>query len=112
MRKWLLGLFLLAASGVVFGQGLTVVKTCPSPQSAGSSFTCSFTVTNDGGDTVRALTYTNTVPFPGGSDSNPICEIFPGSGNVTALAPTQSCSGTISETAPSCANGFYSDRLT
>jgi hypothetical protein len=92
----------------------------PAPVPPGTVFECTFVIQNlDPNNNVISLSVTDTVPFPGGSPFPVPCFLLdPNSGlptgsPVTTLAPsgtidpasgihTDTCGGTISQTAPDC----------
>jgi hypothetical protein len=110
MKRWvLISLLPLAVVFDVraqFTTGLNISKTCPStPVAPGSVFTCTFSVTNlDAANSVTSLAVTNTVPFPAGSPAAVPCT--QASVPVSVLGPngtaTDTCTGSIDETAPAC----------
>ena len=96
--------------------GLTVTKTCPGTAAPGSTFNCTFSVQNaDVQHGVINMTFTNTVPFPGGTPTSTTC--LQGGVAVTSLgvngSGTDTCGGTVTETAPGCTatNVFLVDQV-
>jgi hypothetical protein len=100
--------------GATTGMGIT--KSCPATVPPGSAFQCTFTVQNlDPVGSVTSLAVTNQVPFPGGPIAPTACN--QGGSPVTTLGPngtpTDTCNGTIDETAPPCgaADAFFTDQI-
>jgi hypothetical protein len=112
---------LALAPAAVFAQnhttGLPVTKSCPPTADSGSSYNCTFTVTNaDNQHGVINLVVQNTLPFPGGIATTVDC--LQGGSAVTTLGAsgsgTESCGGTIPETAPincTASNIFNQDQV-
>lgn len=116
----LLSVVFFAAPDSALGQhttGFNASKTCPlQPVPAGSSFNCTFSITNqDPQHGVINLAVTNQVPFPGGPITPVSCT--QNGSPVTTLGAagtvTDTCTGTIPETAPACGpqNIFFSDHI-
>src|SRR5947209_5881047 len=92
-----------------------VTKTCPpTPQTAGVTFQCSYSISNQTATTITGITVTNKVPC----DNPPVCT--GSTSNVitpcaTTLQPAgnpgSSCSGQLDETAGSCNVGTLTDFL-
>ena len=104
---FLLAVAFLGSAGSLLGQvttGLGAHKGCPPSVPPGSAFQCTFTVHNEGNGAVTNLVVTNQVPFPGGPITPQNCN--QGGIPVTSLGafgtPTDTCTGTIDETAPAC----------
>ena len=110
MKKWLVPLFLFAAAEAASGQWLDVTKTCDTSATTGGTINCSFSVENlNLSVPTTSLVVTNTVPFPGGTATIVQCKV--GGVPTSIIGPGQSCFGTFTETAPSCANGTFDDQL-
>jgi hypothetical protein len=115
----LLSFAVLGSPASVFGQiatGFDLEKTCPStPVDPGSSFDCTYSLTNQGTNGVVNLAVTNQAPFPGG----PIVPIdcLQAGNPVVALGPngsaTDTCTGSAQETAPACGSTtiFFVDEI-
>jgi hypothetical protein len=97
--------------------GLPVTKSCPPTADSGTSYQCTFTVTNaDDQHGVNNLVVTETAPFPGGTGVTVDC--LQGGNPVTSLgfagSGTESCGGSIDITAPincSASNTFNQDQI-
>jgi hypothetical protein len=104
----LLAVVFLASPDSLFAQqvtGFNLQKTCPTvPVAPNSSFQCTYSLTNQGTNGVNNLVVTNQVPFPGG----PVVPIDCNQAGspVTSLGaagtPTDTCTGSMTETAPPC----------
>jgi hypothetical protein len=85
--------------------GFNLLKTCPTtPVAPNSTFTCTYSLTNQGTNGVNNLVVTNQVPFPGGPVT-PIDCLQSGSPVASLGAsgtPTDTCTGSMQETAPPC----------
>jgi hypothetical protein len=116
-----IGALALFGSGVAVAQthgtGMTVTKTCPDPTmpvAQGAAYQCSFAVTNSGDidHGVANLAVTNTYPWisAGNPGNGPTVAVpcMQGGVPVTALgiagSGTQTCTGTVDETAPDDCN--------
>jgi len=102
--------------GILATTGLNVSKTCPTTVTSGQAFSCTFSVQNlDNAGTVINLDVTNQVPFPGGATVAVPCN--QGGSPVTTLGlngtPTDTCTGSIDETAPPCggSDAFFTDKV-
>jgi slime mold repeat-containing protein len=115
-----LGALALAPAGVfaqVHTTGLPVTKSCPPTADPGTQYNCTFTVNNaDDQHGVINLLVQDTNPFPGGTPVTIDC--LQGGLAVTTLGAagsgTESCGGTIPETAPfncSGTNAFNQDQV-
>jgi hypothetical protein len=117
MKRWVLVVSLpLAFVSHVSAFHLSVSKSCPASVQPGSNFTCTFSVQNEDSFTsVPGITVTNTVPWPGGTTAVVPCN--QDGSPVTTLGPkgsaTDTCTGSVSETAPACIFGMSGvvDRL-
>jgi hypothetical protein len=122
----LLAFVVLGSPGSLFGQivtGFDLQKTCPSnPVDPGSSFDCTYILTNQGTNGVINLAVTNQAPFsaaPGCPGCGPIVPIqcLQAGNPVTTLGPsgsaTDTCNGSATETAPGCGSTsiFFADRI-
>jgi hypothetical protein len=115
----LLAVAFLLSPGSLFGQvttGLFLTKTCPVSAPPGSTFACTYLLRNQNpAASIINLAVTTQVPFPGGPITPVTCE--QGGSAVTTLGPngtpTDTCTGSISETAPPCTstNIFFIDRV-
>lgn len=95
---------------------LAVIKSCPGGTfGPGDPVTCTFSVQNlDSTSGVTGLSVTNLFPYPTGISSAVDCK--QGGIPVTTLgafgSPTDTCTGAVVETAPSCApGGTVSDQI-
>lgn len=104
----LLAIAFLVAPRPMLGQhvtGVNIIKNCPLFVAPGVVFNCTYSLQNqDAAHGVAGLVVTNQVPDPGG----PIVPVdcTQGGTPVTSLGPngtvTDTCTGTIPETAPPC----------
>lgn len=131
-----ISLMILTAQNVAQAQsifGAAITKACPGPAPVppGTVFQCTFVIQNqDINNNVIDLLVTDTVPFPGGSPFSVACFLLdptsglPTGSPVTTLAPlgtidpatgihTDTCGGTVSQTAPACGatDLLFSDRV-
>lgn len=115
-----IGVLALFSSGVAMAQGhttgLSVTKTCPPadmPVAQGAMFQCTFIIENQDPDhAVNITSITNTYPWisAGNPGNGPTVAVqcLQGMAPVTSLGPlgsaTDSCSGSVTETAPDDCN--------
>jgi hypothetical protein len=104
---FLLTIAFLLSPDSLFGvtTGLAILKTCPDFVDPGSPVTCTYSLQNqDPANGITNLAVTNTFPFPGGPTVPIACN--QGGSPVTALGalgtPTDTCTGSIDETAGPC----------
>ena len=104
------GFLFTSLAGAQHLTGMTIFKTCPATAVGDSAFVCTFTVQNqDLEHGIINLSFTNTVPYPGGTTTGLFC--LQAGVSVTTLGPrdsaTDTCSGVAPETAPPCQSADF-----